>query len=142
VTTEQFLEDVAQHLRCDVRRAEGIVFVVFQELRRLLPRKEDGDVLAQLPDSLKQIWSDGMPENRPGRGEHEQLYGRIRSRAGLPDDREAERAVRAVFRTLQLQLGSPTGAEGEAWDVFSVLPKDVKKLWLASAREAQSRSNA
>jgi hypothetical protein len=51
----------------------------------------------------------------------------------LPDDGEAERAVKAVFGTLQRLLGSPTGKEGEAWDVFSVLPKDLKMLWLSSA---------
>ena len=36
----------------------------------------------------------------------------------------------AVFATLQELLGSPTGMEGEAWDLMSQLPKDLKKLWL------------
>lgn len=53
--------------------------------------------------------------------------------AGLPDDAEAERAVRAVFGALQHSLGSPTGREGEAWDIFSQLPKDLKTLWLDAA---------
>jgi uncharacterized protein (DUF2267 family) len=51
----------------------------------------------------------------------------------LPDDAEAERAVRAVFGALQRLLGSRTGREGEAWDVFSQLPKDLKQLWLDAA---------
>jgi hypothetical protein len=35
-----------------------------------------------------------------------------------------------VFATLQDLLGSPSGTEGEAWDVMSQLPKDLKKVWL------------
>ena len=42
--------------------------------------------------------------------------------------------VAAVFATLQELLGSPTGIEGEAWDVMSQLPKDLKKLWLGAHR--------
>jgi hypothetical protein len=46
--------------------------------------------------------------------------------------------VHAVFGTLQRLLGSPSGTEGEAWDVFSVLPGDLKRIWLDSARRAES----
>jgi uncharacterized protein (DUF2267 family) len=53
----------------------------------------------------------------------------------LPDDGEARRAVRVVFAVLQRLLGSRHGVEGEAWDVFSQLPKDLKKLWLTAADE-------
>jgi hypothetical protein len=34
---------------------------------------------------------------------------------------------------LQRLLGSTTGMEGEAWDIFSQLPKDLKRLWLEAA---------
>ncbi len=50
---------------------------------------------------------------------------------------DAERGVRAVFATLQEALGSPSGIEGEAWDIFSQLPKDLKKMWL-SAHDAHA----
>jgi uncharacterized protein (DUF2267 family) len=63
-----------------------------------------------------------------------EFIGRVRQRAVLPDDGEAEHAVRAVFRALQRLLGSPSGCEGEAWDVFSQLSKDLKPLWLDAAR--------
>jgi uncharacterized protein (DUF2267 family) len=63
----------------------------------------------------------------------EDFLGRVRYWAALPDEAEARRAVRAVFATLQHALGSPTGKEGEAWDVLSVLPKDLKFLWLEAA---------
>jgi uncharacterized protein (DUF2267 family) len=54
----------------------------------------------------------------------------------LPDEAVAERAVIAVFATLQELLGSPTGMEGEAWDVMSQLPKDLKKLWISARQRA------
>jgi hypothetical protein len=47
--------------------------------------------------------------------------------AGLLDD-EAERAVAAVFGALQRLAGSPTGQQGVAWEVFSELPNDLKRL--------------
>jgi len=130
-----FLADVAQYLGCDARRSEGVTFVVFQELRHRLPAKEVGDVAAQLPADLRRLWEDesGGAERRTGRIGREEFLGRIRIGAGLPDDHEAERAARAVFRALQKALGSPHGREGEAWDVLSVLPKDLKLLWLAAA---------
>jgi hypothetical protein len=39
---------------------------------------------------------------------------------------------------LQKLLGSPTGLEGEAWDVMSQLPKDLKKLWAGAQRQHPS----
>ena len=40
--------------------------------------------------------------------------------------------IAVVFATLQELLGSPTDIEGEAWDVMSQLPRDLKKLWLGA----------
>jgi uncharacterized protein (DUF2267 family) len=132
-----FISEVAQRLRCDGRRAEGVTFAVFQELRDRLTPKEAADVAAQLPRGLKQLWCE---REQPGRAvertHREEFIGRVRHWAGLPDDTEAERGVKAVFGALQKLLGSPNGREGEAWDVLSQLPKDMKKLWL-SANEKQ-----
>jgi hypothetical protein len=38
-----------------------------------------------------------------------------------------------VFKGLQRVLGSATGKEGEAWDILSQLPKDLKQLWLEAS---------
>src|SRR3990172_8310447 len=134
-----FIRRVASDLRCDDRRAEAIVFAVFHELRNRLPAKEPPDVEPQRPTGLKRLWRESDRAGQPVEKTHEQEFvGRVRYFATLPDDREAERAVRAVFAALQRLLGSPTGKEGEAWDVFSVLPKDLKMLWL-SAGEHQAR---
>ena len=83
----------------------------------------------------KRLWAAGeRREQPPSRVRRDEFVGRVRQRAVLPDDAEAERAVRAVFAQLQALLGSATGREGEAWDIYSQLPKDLKTLWLDSSR--------
>jgi uncharacterized protein (DUF2267 family) len=128
-----FIREVGERLRCDAPRAEAVTFAVFRELRDRLPPKEAADVAAQLPRSLKRLWGAPGAGGPVSKVHGAEFVGRVRQFAVLPDDAEAERAVRAVFATLQRLLGSPTGKEGEAWDVFSVLPKDLKRLWLAAA---------
>jgi uncharacterized protein (DUF2267 family) len=131
-----FLRDVGEQLRCDRARAEAISFVVFRELRDRLTAKEAADVAAQLPTGLRRFW-EADPVKGPVEKIHEfEFIGRVRRFAELPDRIEAERAVRAVFAALQRLLGSPTGKEGEAWDVFSVLPKDLKMLWLSAQEKS------
>jgi uncharacterized protein (DUF2267 family) len=130
-----FLREVANSLRCDERRAESIVFIVFQELRERITPKEAADVAAQLPEGLKKLWLENERSDRTVHRTHlAEFLGHVRQRAALPDDHEAERGTRAVFAALQRLLGSPSGIEGEAWDIFSQLPKDLKILWLDSAR--------
>jgi uncharacterized protein (DUF2267 family) len=130
-----FIREVATRLACDEHRAGAVTAVVLQELRNRLTPKEAGDVAAQLPATLKRVWQEGdRPDRHVTRTHRAEFLGEVRRWAALADDTEAERAVRAVFATLQSVLGSPTGTEGEAWDVFSQLPKDMKQLWLR-ARE-------
>jgi uncharacterized protein (DUF2267 family) len=127
----RFFEDVARRVGCDAARAEALASVVFHELRDRLTAKEAADVAAQLPERLRRLWSeDETPGGQPRKIHVHELIGRVRRHAALVDDREAERTVRAVFAALRVALGSPSGLEGEAWDVFSVLPKDIKPLWL------------
>lgn len=131
----RFINQVAHRACCDVTRAEAITFVVFQELRERLTAKEALDVASQLPGKLKSLWLEGERPGRAVRRTHAlEFIGDVRRLAALPDDAEAQRAVTAVFATLQDALGSPTGMQGEAWDVFSQLPKDLKILWLGSHR--------
>lgn len=130
----RFLKEVAARAGCDERRAEGLTFVVFQLLRgRITPREAD-DVAAQLPAALRRMWNEGEPPSDASRYERDEFVGHVRVAADVPDDAEAERAVRAVFATLQHALGSPDGTRGEAWDVFSQLPKGLKQLWLGATR--------
>ncbi len=136
-----FFKTVARDLGCDERRAEALTFAVFQELRDRLTPGEAADVDAQLPAGLKPLWEFLERPGRHVRRVHElQFIGEVRLIASLTDEEEAERAVVAVFAALQELLGSSTGMEGEAWDVLSQLPKDLKKLWLgAQQRVAEFR---
>ena len=129
----RFFRDVAEGLACDRARAEAATLAVFRELHDRLTPKERADVAAQLPTALRHLWIETSPDDRaPTRIRADEFVGRVRKFAALPDDREAERVVRVVFSELQRLLGSATGLEGEAWDVFSVLPKELKKLWLSA----------
>jgi uncharacterized protein (DUF2267 family) len=132
--TREFVKEVAHRVGADERRAEGLVFTVFHTLQDRLPEKEARDVEAQLPTGLKRLWRSDDRRGRPVEKLHEtDFVGRVRYGGALPDDAEARRAVHAVFAALQHALGSRTGQEGEAWDVLSVLPKDLKRLWLEAA---------
>jgi len=131
-----FFREVMDRIGCDLRRAEGLTFAVFQELRDRLTPTESAHVAAQLPKRLKMMWMSLEDSDRKvHRVSGEQFIWEVRRMAGLADDSEAERAVSAVFAALQKLLGSPTGQEGEAWDVMSQLPKDLKKLWAAAQKQ-------
>jgi len=131
-----FFKDVMGRVGCDLRRAEGLTFAVFQELRDRITPQQAMHVAAQLPKRLKMMWmSLEHPDRKVHRVSGEQFIWEVRRMAGLADDAEAERAVSAVFAALQQLLGSPTGQEGEAADVMSQLPKDLKKLWAEAQRQ-------
>jgi uncharacterized protein (DUF2267 family) len=126
-----FLRRVAGQLGCDTVRAKEVVFAVFQELRDRLTPKEADDVAAQLPSTLKTLWEKGdsadrtvVPTQLP------EFLAHVRSRTGLADGAAVEQAVKVVFGALQESLGGRRGLDGEAWDVFSQLPKGLKRLWI------------
>jgi uncharacterized protein (DUF2267 family) len=136
VDREAFMHQVMERLRCDEARAESLTFLVFRQLRERLTANEAAHVAAQLSARLRRLWQEGeQPDREVERSHAPEFVGRVRQQAGLPDDAEAERAVRAVFAVLQRALGSSTGKEGEAWDVLSQLPKDLKRLWMAAGEE-------
>jgi len=130
---KQFIARVAQRAGTDLERAGAITYAVFQELRERITPKEAFDVASQLPVDLQVLWLENETIDRSVRKTHEtEFVARVRYYASLPDFETATRGVLAVFATLQDALGSPHGTEGEAWDIFSQLPKDLKKLWLSS----------
>jgi len=134
-----FVREVAHRLRADEQRAEAVTGVVFTELRDRLTPKEAADVAAQLSTDLRRLWTEIDPPPGGIRKVHApEFLGRVRHLGGLGDDAEALRAVHAVFGTLQLVLGSPDGLHGEAWDVFSVLPGDLKRIWLDASRRDET----
>jgi uncharacterized protein (DUF2267 family) len=131
-----FVCEVAYRFGCDERRAETLIFAVFQELRDRLTSQETADVAAQLPASLKMLWlSFDYPGRRVRRVHEYQFLEEVRRMVGLEDESKAQEAVICVFSVLQEALGGPTGQEGEAGHVFSQLPSDLKRLWLTAAEE-------
>jgi uncharacterized protein (DUF2267 family) len=131
-----FVRDVADRFGCDERRAETLIFAVFQELRDRLTPEEAADVAAQLPHSLQMLWlSFDYPGRRVRRVHEYQFLEEVRRMVGFEAKSHAEEAVVCVFSVLQEALGSPTGREGEARHVFSQLPSDLKELWLTAAQE-------
>ncbi len=138
-----FVRDVADRFSCDDRRAETLIFAVFQELRDRLTSAEAADVAAQLPTSLKMLWlSFDYPDRKVRRVHEYQFLEEVRRMVGLEDESRTEEAVVCVFSVLQEALGSPTGREGEARHVFSQLPSDLKELWLTAAQENIASASA
>lgn len=130
-----FVREVANRTYGDERRAETLIFAVFQELRDRLTAPEASDVAAQLPASLKMLW---LSFDRPGRKVrrvHEgQFLREVAQMAGLEGADEAQGAVTAVFAVLQEALGSYTGTKGVAGHILSQLPGDLKQMWLSAGR--------
>jgi uncharacterized protein (DUF2267 family) len=106
----------------DARRATA---AVLQTLRDRLTPDEAEQAVAQLPRELKLLWWAGdVPNRRPQRLHRDAFFERVRTRAGLESARQAERVTDAVFAALKDQL-----SQGEADDVLSQLPRDLKTVW-------------
>ncbi len=134
-----FFAQVSEAMGCTRHRARELTRAVFRELHDRLTWGEGNDVAAQLPQTLKKLWNEfDRPRTLPIKLHRRAFVAHVRKHAAVETDEEAERAVRAVFHALQLLLGSARGLEGEAWDVFSQLPKDLKKLWIAAGVPASS----
>lgn len=135
---KSFVREVAQLVDCDERRAETLIFAVFQELRDRLTSNEAAKVASQLPSSLKMLWMSFDRPDRQVRRVHEpQFLNEVSRMVALDNEVEVERAVVAVFGALQDALGSSTGTAGVAGHVMSQLPGDLKQLWLDAGRRKQ-----
>jgi uncharacterized protein (DUF2267 family) len=99
---------------------------VLQTLRDRLTPQEADQVAAQLPVPLKAVWTAGERSDRePAKLHRPEFLDRVRREAGLATARQAEWLTVAVFSALKGQL-----SEGEAEDVLTQLPKDLKELWI------------
>ncbi|HXJ34061.1 MAG TPA: DUF2267 domain-containing protein [Candidatus Eisenbacteria bacterium] len=135
-----FFRKVAGRLGCDAVRAEEVIFAIFQELRDRLTPKEADDVAAQLPSTLKTLWEEGDRSDRTvAPTQSVEFLAHVCARSGLANGAAAERAVKVVFGALQELLGNRRGLHGESWDVFSQLPKSLKRLWLEAAEREVER---
>jgi uncharacterized protein (DUF2267 family) len=131
---EKFIHTVAEQLAVDKHQARKIVEAVFRELRDRITPKEASDAAAQMPTGLKRLWlASESPGREVRRTDKADFIREVSERAEIQEV-ESSHAVKTVFHVLQVLFGSPTGQDGEAWDIFSQLPKDLKKLWIEAAR--------
>jgi uncharacterized protein (DUF2267 family) len=130
---EEFIHSVAKHLSMDKEQAVKVVAAVLRELRDRLTPKEAADAAAQMPAALRHLWTAGEEPDREVRRIHTSEFIREVSERAEIQEVEASHAVKVVFRGLQELLQSPTGQEGQAWDVYSQLPKDLKKIWMEAS---------
>lgn len=127
MTTQIFYRNVKDAIgdTASQEAAKRATAAVFHALRDRLTPDEAGQVMAQLPRELKEVWAAGeAPERQPVKMDREEFYARVRRETGVASSREARWLTLAVFGALQKQL-SP----GEAEDVLAQLPKDLKELW-------------
>ena len=136
---EEFIHRVAEQLSVDRQQARKIVAAVFRELCDRLTPKEAADAAAQMPMGLKRLWLAAESPGRQVRRIHKSDFIREVSKRAEIQEAEASHSVKVVFQSLQRLFQSPTGQEGEAWDIFSQLPKDLKKLWMEAARPQSKR---
>jgi uncharacterized protein (DUF2267 family) len=128
---DTFLAEVGRRLDLSRERAEQVTTAVLQRLRERIGG-EAAHMDAQLPAGLKLFWHEPALKEEVIRLHKDEFFGRVAMAADLTEA-DVPRAVKVVFKVLQKALKSPTGEEGEAWDVFSRLPKDLKKVWTAAA---------
>ncbi len=131
---EHFIHIVAEQLKVDHDSAEKIIAAVFRELHDRLTSKEAADVEAQMPGRLRSLWASFEAPDREVKRIHKPEFVRTVAELAGISEIDAPHAVRVVFGALQATLKSPTGQEGEAWDIFSQLPKDLKRVWLDAAK--------
>lgn len=98
---------------------------VLQALRDRLTPDEARQAAAQLPAELKRLWAVEDRPARPLKLHRGAFYERVRRAAELPTLRKAELVTDAVFAALKEQL-----SEGEADDILTQLPRDLKHVWV------------
>ncbi len=129
-----FLKELAKELGDPENKdkAGRILKAVLKALRDRLSHEESMHLLAQLPMCIKAIYVDGWkltktPEKIKNIQEFIQevrKYDIPRAEQDFKDDKEAEKAIRAVFKVIKRHI-----SDGEAYDIKAELPKQLKELW-------------
>jgi uncharacterized protein (DUF2267 family) len=104
-----------------------VLRAVLHCLRDRLTTNEAADLGDQFPMLIRGIYYEAWrPAGKPDkvRSRDEFLAG-ITTRIAMKQSIDAENAARAVFRTLENHVSL-----GEIRDVISVLPEEIRTLWL------------
>jgi uncharacterized protein (DUF2267 family) len=134
------LREIETRAELDREHAFKVAIAVLQELHDRLTPKEADHFAAQLPGEFKARWHAFDIPGREVQRTHKKDFVRHIAESAEINETQANKALMATFKAFQIHLHSPTGEEGEAWNVFSQLPKDLKKLWLAAAGMAARRT--
>lgn len=137
---DKFLHEIEVRTELPRDKAFEAAIAVLQELHDRLTPKEANDLAAQLPKSFKVRWHSFDMRDRQVRRTHKKDFVRHIADAAEISSLQARKALIATFKALQMQLGSTTGKEGEAWDVLSQLPKDLKQVWLEATAAVPPKS--
>lgn len=129
----KFLHEVENRAHLNREEAYKVTIAVLQELHDRLSIKEADDLAAQLPADFKQQWHAFDAPGRDVRRTHKDDFVRHLIEVAELSPKQASGGLMAVFKVMQMLLNSPTGQEGEAWHIFSQLPKDLKHTWLEAA---------
>jgi uncharacterized protein (DUF2267 family) len=125
MTATMFYRRVMGEAGLERDAARRATAAVLHALRDRLTPEEASQAAAQLPRELKLMWGSGeAPGRRPVKMHRREFYDRVRGEAGLASLVDARSATLAIFGALKDQI-SP----GEADDVLSQLPKDLKAVW-------------
>lgn len=123
---QQWVNELADDLDWDERRAYHLLRCVLQALRDWLPQEEMVDLSAQLPSLIRGIYFEGWkPRETPVWDRKKaEFIGRVQDafRDDLLNDPDA--AVAAVFRLLDRHI-----SHGEIVQVRNSMKKSLRELW-------------
>ena len=133
---EEFLRQVQELAQLPtLELAEEGTRVVFELLSLRLSGGESEDLLAGLPDGVKELWDENtryhsaLRHSREGQLDYktiDELYALVETRFQGELPVGADVLTAAVLRTLKSQLEA-----GEVGDVAAQLPRDLAHVWNA-----------
>lgn len=133
---QQWVNELADDLDWDERRAYHLLRSVLHATRDWLPQKEVTDLSAQLPVLIRGIYFEGWnPHATPvaARGKQD-FVDRIQDAFKNDSLNDPEAAIAAAFRLLDRHV-----SQGEIEDVRSAMKKPLRELWPAQAGRAAER---
>lgn len=123
---QQWVNELADDLDWDERRAYHLLRCVLQALRDWLPQEEMVDLSAQLPSLIRGIYFEGWKPHETPVWDRKKadFIGRVQDafRDDLLNDPDA--AVAAVFRLLDRHI-----SHGEIVQVRNSMKKSLRELW-------------
>lgn len=123
---QQWVNELADDLNWDERRAYHLLRCVLHTLRDWLPQEEMVDLSAQLPSLIRGIYFEGWkPLETPVRDRKKaDFLSRVRD--AFSDDllNDPDAAVAAVFRLLDRHI-----SRGEIVQVRNSMKKSMRELW-------------